>query len=63
MDHYETVERVCRDCGAIFALTPGEQRFFDAHGLRLPWRCRDCRQARRETAAGDANAPLAPNRR
>jgi hypothetical protein len=45
----------CRDCGAAFVFTVGEQQFFRATGLtNTPRRCRDCRKARKALAAGSA---------
>lgn len=50
---YQDKSLVCRDCGAEFVFTAGEQEFFAEKGfLNDPVRCRDCRvnkkQARRE---------------
>jgi CxxC-x17-CxxC domain-containing protein len=53
---------ICRDCGAAFAFTAGEQDFYDRKGFtRGPSRCRACRgpgyQARRsDPRAGEAGA-------
>jgi hypothetical protein len=42
----------CRDCGAAFVFTVGEQQFFRETGLtNTPRRCRDCRKARKTRAA------------
>lgn len=38
-----TIERACKDCAAIFAISPGEQDWFAARGYQLPKRCRECR--------------------
>lgn len=50
---YQDKTLVCRDCGAEFVFTAGEQEFFAEKGfMNDPVRCRDCRaskkQARRE---------------
>jgi CxxC-x17-CxxC domain-containing protein len=38
----------CRDCGAAFTWTAGEQQFFHEKGLtNLPVRCASCRSARK----------------
>ena len=41
---------VCRECGAEFLFTEGEQEFYQKRGLlNEPTRCPDCRAARRRT--------------
>lgn len=40
--------RECADCQQPFCLTAGEKGFFLGKGLKLPRRCRACRQARSE---------------
>ncbi|HHY98065.1 MAG TPA: zinc-binding protein [Firmicutes bacterium] len=38
----------CRDCGAEFVFTAGEQQFYAEKGFQNePTRCRDCRSARK----------------
>jgi len=37
----------CRDCGASFTFTEGEQEFYNTKGLQAPQRCKDCRNARK----------------
>lgn len=40
----------CRDCGAEFLFTVGEQEFFLEKGFQHePTRCRDCRSKRRQS--------------
>lgn len=40
---------VCRDCGAEFAFTAGEQEFYAERGFQnKPTRCRDCRQIHKQ---------------
>ena len=44
---------VCRDCGATFSFSEGEQQFFRERGYEnKPSRCPDCRQARRGSGGG-----------
>lgn len=41
---------ICRDCGAEFVFTAGEQEFYQSKGLlNEPGRCPACRTARRRT--------------
>jgi CxxC-x17-CxxC domain-containing protein len=43
----------CRDCGADFTWTTGEQEFYASRGLtNPPSRCPDCRSARKAMGAG-----------
>ena len=39
---------VCRDCGAEFVFTVGEQSFYAERGFVEPARCPNCRAARRQ---------------
>lgn len=40
----------CRDCGAEFIFTAGEQEFYQSRGLQNePSRCPSCRSARRSS--------------
>jgi hypothetical protein len=46
----------CKDCGAQFTWTVGEQRFFAIKGFTPPTRCKDCRErkkAQRQRGARD----------
>ena len=46
---------VCRECGASFVFTQGEQDFYQSRGLaNPPSRCPKCRAARRAQQAGSA---------
>lgn len=38
----------CRDCGATFTFTEGEQEFFATRNLSAPQRCKACRSARKD---------------
>jgi CxxC-x17-CxxC domain-containing protein len=43
----------CRDCGAEFVFTAGEQEFHDSKGFtNAPGRCPDCRAARKAERGG-----------
>ncbi|MBI4497527.1 MAG: zinc-ribbon domain containing protein [Chloroflexi bacterium] len=45
----------CRDCGATFAFTVGEQEFYRQQGFtNEPSRCPNCRAARKANRGGDA---------
>ncbi len=41
-------EITCRDCGATFTFTEGEQEFYNSKGLSAPQRCKDCRAQRKQ---------------
>lgn len=43
----------CRDCGASFTFTDGEQEFYASKNLSAPQRCKACRSARKT----DRNGP------
>jgi len=40
-------EITCRDCGAVFTFTDGEQEFYASKNLSAPQRCKNCRDARK----------------
>lgn len=45
---------VCRDCGAHFLFTVGEQEFYASRGfINEPSRCPDCRRARKARQAAE----------
>ncbi len=47
----------CRECGADFVFTAGEQQFFALKGLlNEPGRCPSCRAARRAAREGGSSA-------
>ena len=49
---YEDKTLVCRDCGAEFVFTAGEQEFYAEKGFQNePTRCKDCRAARKSNRA------------
>ncbi|MBP3761349.1 MAG: zinc-ribbon domain containing protein [Ruminococcus sp.] len=37
----------CKDCGQIFLLSDSEQDFFRKKNLKMPKRCKNCRQLRK----------------
>lgn len=45
-------ELTCRDCGATFTFTEGEQEFYASKDLSAPQRCKACRQARKSQRSG-----------
>ena len=48
----------CRDCGAQFVFSAGEQEFYKSRGLENePGRCPECRSARRQGRYGAAKGP------
>lgn len=47
---YEDKTLVCKDCGAEFTFTAGEQEFYAERGfVNEPKRCKACRDAKRGT--------------
>ncbi len=46
-------EITCRDCGATFTFTDGEQEFYNSRNLSAPQRCKACRDARKSQKTGD----------
>jgi CxxC-x17-CxxC domain-containing protein len=59
---YEDKTLQCRECGAEFVFTAGEQEFFAQKGLlHEPSRCPTCRRNRRQVmASGRVSAERAP---
>jgi CxxC-x17-CxxC domain-containing protein len=50
---YEDKGLMCRDCGAPFTFTAGEQEFFAQRGLlNEPGRCPECRATRKRQGGG-----------
>lgn len=48
---YEDKILICKECGAEFTFTAGEQEFFASKGfVNEPQRCKACRDARRNAA-------------
>ena len=52
---YEDKTLVCRDCGAEFVFTAGEQEFYAEKGFQNePTRCKSCRDARKASRNNNA---------
>ena len=47
----------CKDCGAVFAFTEGEQQFFAERQLSAPQRCKECRKQRKTVRASGQRWP------
>ena len=55
---FEDKTLVCRDCGAEFVFTAGEQEFYQSRGLENePGRCPSCRLNRRRERTGYSKGP------
>jgi CxxC-x17-CxxC domain-containing protein len=55
---FEDKTLVCRECGAEFVFSAGEQEFYQSRGLQNePGRCPDCRASRRKERSGYSNRP------
>lgn len=53
---YQDKTLACRDCGAEFVFTAGEQEFYAEKGFQNePTRCKECRQNRK--ASRPSNGP------
>lgn len=46
---YNDKKIVCKDCGAEFEFTAGEQEFYAQKGFQEPTRCKACRESRKNT--------------
>ena len=46
---------VCKDCGAEFVFTVGEQEFYKEKGFTEPFRCKECREARKNAKRNHNN--------
>jgi len=45
---------ICKECGAEFVFTAGEQEFFSSKGfVNEPQRCKNCRDNRKNAAKSD----------
>ena len=64
---YEDKTLVCKECGAEFVFSAGEQEFYAEKGFQNePQRCKSCRDARKITATcascgGEARVPFQPS--
>ena len=51
---FQDKELACKDCGAPFVFTAGEQEFYAEKGFQNePARCRDCRNSRKSQRSGE----------
>ena len=51
---YEDKTLICKDCGAEFVFTAGEQEFYAEKGFtNEPQRCKNCRDNRRSASKAD----------
>ncbi len=51
---YEDKTLKCKECGAEFVFTAGEQEFYAEKGFtNEPQRCKNCRNARKQNARGE----------
>lgn len=51
---YEDKTLVCKECGAEFVFTAGEQEFYaEKSFVNEPQRCKACRDARKNAARGE----------
>lgn len=54
----------CKDCGETFEITRGEEKFYRENGLRLPVRCKACRDRRRaEREEGTSSSGKKPRKK
>lgn len=59
---YEDKTLICKECGAEFIFTAGEQEFYAEKGfVNEPQRCKSCRDARKSAAkpVGRSTSPSA----
>lgn len=55
---YQDKTLVCRDCGAEFVFTAGEQEFYAEKGFQNePVRCKVCRDSRKNSRRSDDGQP------
>lgn len=52
MAELEDKQITCRDCGADFVFTAGEQDFYQSKQFAEPKRCAHCRRVKREMRDG-----------
>lgn len=46
---YQDKTLICKECGAEFIFTAGEQEFYESKGFQNePQRCKDCRDSRKK---------------
>lgn len=47
------IECTCKDCGAKFMFTEGEQKFYAERNFSSPTRCPECRKANKAKKQND----------
>lgn len=55
--NYEDQTLTCKDCGAEFVWSAGEQEFYASKNLSAPTRCKDCRAKKRAERDAQRGAP------
>ena len=51
---FEDKTLICKECGAEFVFTAGEQEFYQSKGfVNEPQRCKTCRDARKNASRGE----------
>ena len=50
---YQDKTIVCKDCGKEFVFTAGEQDFYAQREFSEPVRCKECRDARKNSSRAD----------
>ena len=56
MEELQDKTLICKDCGAEFVFTVGEQQFFAEKGFtNEPQRCLNCRKARKQQQRNNFN--------
>ena len=57
---FEDKTLICKECGAEFIFTAGEQEFYQAKGfVNEPQRCKDCRDTRKQASKADREMHVA----
>ena len=57
---FEDKTPICKDCGAEFVFTAGEQEFYQAKGfVNEPQRCKTCRDTRKTASRGEREMHVA----
>ena len=57
---FEDKTLICKECGAEFIFTAGEQEFYSEKGfVNEPQRCKGCRDARKSAARADREMHIA----
>ena len=58
---FEDKTLICKDCGAEFVFTAGEQEFYESKGfVNEPQRCKACRDARKNAGRAPVKCTRPP---